>query len=200
MISLFADLDFTVLFIDIQMIENKKIWFLIKSNFLILLSILLSVIFSVSCKKQSAQLPSNKVIAVDSTQLKLLDYNKEIIQQEDSAIIAFLAGQSEHYTRTNSGIWYTLIKESDNKLSANSSVTFTYKAFDVEGNLIMQEENKSIRFGKKEVVPGLEEGLKIIAKGDVARIIVPWYLAYGAQGYDNVKPYTTLIYDVKISK
>ena len=64
----------------------------------------------------------------------------------------------------------------------------------------LKEEIKTNKLNKKELPTGLEEGLKLMRKGESARIIIPWYLAYGMQGNEEIPPYTSIIYDVSCDK
>jgi FKBP-type peptidyl-prolyl cis-trans isomerase len=64
---------------------------------------------------------------------------------------------------------------------------------------VLQVDEKNIIIGKRQVVTGLEEGLKLMHKGESATFIIPWYLGYGMKGNEPlVPPYTTLIYQIKL--
>ncbi len=162
-------------------------------------SIFLILIFvTFSCKKPAAQYPSNKTNKPDSTEVFLRDYNQEIIQKEDSAILALVSAQTIRFQKSNSGIWYYIQKSTQNQpLTNDSSALINYKMYSLQGELLYQEENKLIRFGKKETITGLEEALKLMNKGETTRFIVPSYLAFGAQGTDQIPPFTPIVYLVE---
>ena len=68
----------------------------------------------------------------------------------------------------------------------------------LNGKLVESGE-KRIVIGKKQLVVGLEEGLKLMHRGDSATFIIPWYLGYGMKGYGQMVPsYTSLVYEVKL--
>ena len=168
--------------------------FLSNSFFLLLLTILA---FS-SCKKPTAQYPSNKEQKPDSTEIYLRDYNQEVIAKEDSAILAFISNQPVAYNKSDAGIWYFIQKSTKNPpLTNDSSALISYKTHTIQGELLFQENEKTIHFGKKEVTTGLEEGLKLMKKGETARFLVPSFLAYGAQGTEIIPPYSPIIYVVE---
>jgi FKBP-type peptidyl-prolyl cis-trans isomerase FkpA len=51
------------------------------------------------------------------------------------------------------------------------------------------------------VIPGWDEGLQLLNEGSKATFIVPSTLAYGSQGAgDDIKPYSTLVFDLEIVK
>jgi FKBP-type peptidyl-prolyl cis-trans isomerase FkpA len=54
--------------------------------------------------------------------------------------------------------------------------------------------------GAERVIPGWDEGLQLLNQGSKAMFVVPSGLAYGAQGQGDIKPYSTLIFDVEIVK
>lgn len=51
--------------------------------------------------------------------------------------------------------------------------------------------------GKDLIIPGFEEGLRLMKKGGVATFIVPSNLAYN-DGAGRIRPYATLVFDVEI--
>lgn len=156
--------------------------------------VLFLLIFLSSCKKPSAQYPSNKIDRIDSTEVFLKDYNQEIIQKEDSAILVLVSAQSIQFKKSSSGIWYFTQKSTLNPLLTNDSVaTISYKMYSLRGELLYEEENLEVQFEKKEVISGLEEALKLMHKGETARFIIPSYLAFGAEGTDLIPPYTPVV-------
>ncbi len=140
-------------------------------------------------------MPSNKEQETDSTEIYLRDYNQEIIQKEDSAILALVSAQTIQFKKSHSGIWYYSQKSTSNPLFTTDSVALiNYKMYSIQGELLSEEENISVRFGKKEVTPGLEEALKLMKKGETVRFIIPSYLAFGAQGTELIPPFTPVVY------
>ena len=157
---------------------------------------LLLILFS--CNKPTAQYPSNKEQKTDSTEIYLRDYNQEVIAKEDSAILAFISNQPVAYKKSDVGIWYFIQKPTENPpLTNDSSALISYKTHTIRGELLYQENEKTIHFGKKEVTTGLEEGLKLMKKRETARFLVPSFLAYGAKGTEIIPPYSPIIYVVE---
>ena len=55
--------------------------------------------------------------------------------------------------------------------------------------------------GTGGVIPGWDEGLLLLNEGAKATFVIPSSLAYGAQGSgDDIKPYSTLVFDVELVK
>lgn len=149
-----------------------------------------------SCGKPRPQLPANKNIAVDSTKINLRKINETLAVKEDSVIQAMVSKQNVPFKKNAIGIWYYKEKETSRELltkSASPSVSYTVST--LAGDTL-ESKKINIRFGKKEIPVGLEEGLKLMRAGEKMRLIVPWYLAYGITGNDNIPAYTSLVYEI----
>ena len=147
-----------------------------------------------SCTKPSPQLPSNKTANGNTAIQSMLEMNKVLALKEDSTIQAMVDEQAIPYIKSKSGIWYSVIHATNSDSLINDSiVTFSYKMYDLNGTEMLSEK-KTVRFGKKEIPTGLEDGLRLMRKGETIRLIVPWDLAYGMKGEDNIPPYTSLMY------
>jgi FKBP-type peptidyl-prolyl cis-trans isomerase len=164
-----------------------------------LLFFTLVIIFSglVSCKKQSPQLPSNKGMAIDSTAVSLLNINHQLAIKEDS-ILRKYALLNGHLKKSETGFWYKIVKNGNGGLIKDSvACSFSYKLKLLNGKTI-ESGQKQLIIGKKELIVGLEEGLKLMHKGDSAIFVIPWYLGYGISGRKpSVPPYSSLIYEIK---
>lgn len=169
------------------MIKNRIFIFILFCSFL-------------SCVKQSPQLPSNKGNTGDENVATLLLMNQKLALNEDSILAKFVP-KGKGYKKSDLGFWYkihlsnlgTFIKDKD-------KCQFVYQLTSLDGKTMEQTE-KQIVIGQKQIVVGLEEGIKLLHKGDSATFIIPWYLGYGMNGNKpNVPPYTSLIYIIKVSK
>lgn len=52
--------------------------------------------------------------------------------------------------------------------------------------------------GRGQVLKGLDEGVSMMHVGEKARLVLPYTLAYGTKGYENIPPYTNLVFDVDL--
>jgi FKBP-type peptidyl-prolyl cis-trans isomerase len=160
------------------------------------------VLFSglTACKKQAPQLPSNKYVVVDSASASLLTINKDLTLKEDSLLALYVKSGNEAFKKSEIGFWYK-IDDSGHGLSIENKTTcnISYRLSDLNGKLF-EKSKSTVVIGKKKIVTGFEEGLKLLHKGDSATFIIPWYLGYGMKGNENIPPYTSLRYEVRISK
>ena len=153
-----------------------------------------------SCNKPSPQLPSNKGNTVDENIAKMLSINKTLALKEDSILNQFTK-TDKTFKKSELGFWYKIDQTAAGKfIKDKDSCNFTCKMLLINGQVVL-EDQKQIVIGKKEIVMGLEEGLKLMHKGESATFIIPWYLGYGMKGSEPlVPPYTSLIYKIKILK
>merc|ERR1711862_198643 len=81
----------------------------------------------------------------------------------------------------------------------NDVVTFRYIGYlgKLHGS-IFDKGLLSIRFGCKEIIPGLEEGIATMRSKGKRLIIIPPYLAYGESGNEKIPPSSTLAFLVDI--
>lgn len=104
---------------------------------------------------------------------------------------------------TSSGLKYIPLKEGEGKrVYANRIIHVQYIGYFEDGTVFDQsEEVFTFVSGRREVISGWEEGIRLMREGAFYRFIVPPHLAYGKRGYKGViPPNTTLIFDIKLIK
>lgn len=84
------------------------------------------------------------------------------------------------------------------KLSVHYTGTFRAdgKKFDSS-----RDQNKPLEFVYQEqrMIPGFEEGLGMVGKGGKAKLIIPYYQAYGKNGRPGaIPPYSDLVFDIEV--
>jgi FKBP-type peptidyl-prolyl cis-trans isomerase len=162
---------------------------------------LLFTLSLLSCVKQVPQIPANKGSNVDSATVSLLEMNERLALREDSLLNKYVDLQHDKFIKSKIGFWYKInSKGSSTLLKDGDKCRINYQIFLLNGKQL-QSDSKELVLGKKEVINGLEEGLKLLHKGDGATLIIPWNLAYGINGDGkSVLPYTSLVYKLKIEK
>ena len=153
----------------------------------------------VSCTKTAPQLPANKGNVVDKNISNLMEVNQKLAAKEDSILMIFATKADVKFKKSEIGFWYKVdvptngepIKDKDFCNLSCTSLSLDMK--------VIQTEKMQIIIGKKQLVVGLEEGLKLLHKGESATFIIPWYLAYGRNGKgSHIKPYTSIVYQIKL--
>lgn len=124
-------------------------------------------------------------------------------QEEINALKNYLKLSNITVEPTPSGLYYIETKKGSGKKPNDSSIVkIDYLASFLGGKIFdnTYERNEPFEFqlGKNIVIPGLEEGVKLMREGGEATLIIPSKLAYGSQQYKIVPPFTTIIFEVKL--
>jgi FKBP-type peptidyl-prolyl cis-trans isomerase len=61
-------------------------------------------------------------------------------------------------------------------------------------------EPLQVVIGTDNIIAGWNEGLLLLNEGAKATLVIPSNLAYGATGYGDIKPYSTLVFDIELVK
>lgn len=104
---------------------------------------------------------------------------------------------------TKSGLKYAILDpgNSDRADSADL-VTVHYTGFLTSGKIfdssVERDEPFKFRLKLQPVIPGWEEGIRLIGKGGKAKLIIPPALGYGNVPVGSIPPNSTLIFDVEM--
>lgn len=106
---------------------------------------------------------------------------------------------------SESGLVYIIENEGEGKKAAqNDKMTVHYNGtFRGSGDKFDSsfDRGQPMEFAYKvqRMIPGFEEGLGMVAKGGKAKLIIPYYQAYGAQGRPGaIPPYSDLVFDIEV--
>ena len=107
---------------------------------------------------------------------------------------------------TPTGLKYIIVSEGKKDASialAGKTVSVHYTGYFENGDIfdssVQRGQPLSFELGKGMVIKGWEEGISLMKTGDKLRLLIPWQLAYGEQGYPGVIPAkANLIFDVEL--
>ena len=100
-----------------------------------------------------------------------------------------------------SGLQYEVIKKGTGAMpTANDQVKVHYHGTLLDGTVFDSsiERNEPAVFGVTQVIAGWTEALKLMPVGSKWKLYVPYDLAYGADDRGEIKPFSTLIFDVEL--
>ena len=156
-----------------------------------------------SCSIQRIGKEAEKWNAVDNFNLFKEKKEKEILAaiEKEKQLIEKL---SQGYEVTDSGLRYKILHKGEgDKPNSGDKVKVHYKGMLTDQTVFdsSYKRNQPIEFsvGIGQVIPGWDEGILLLSKGDKAKFIIPSNLAYGEAGAGGViPPNATLIFEVEL--
>lgn len=119
-------------------------------------------------------------------------------------IEAYFAENNISATRTASGLYYVMTQEGNGEMPEkgdNVKVHYTGKLLDgkVFDSSIERGEPIEVPIGMGYVIPGWDEGIMMMSKGEKGVLYIPYYLGYGDRGAGaDIPPFATLIFEVEL--
>lgn len=104
---------------------------------------------------------------------------------------------------TESGLQYKIINEgNDVKASATDTVWVHYRGTLLDGTQFdaSPAEGAPVQMMLNRVIKGWTEGLQLVGEGGKIELYIPSDLAYGERGNRSIKPNSTLIFEVEVTK
>jgi len=153
----------------------------------------------------------NSEISIEDAEKILTQYSAdkrlEQMDAEKKKNEEFMAknAQKEGIITTKSGLQYEILEKGNGQMpDTNDNVYIHYKGWMIDGTVFdaLPDTQESIKLNIKGLLPGLTQALSMMREGDKWKIYIPYNLAYGEFGFPNspVKPYSTLIYEIKLIK
>ena len=126
---------------------------------------------------------------------------------ESGLMMEYLQANGISTDSTDSGIYIKVTTPGVGDFpTEGNEVTLTYTGKFMNG-IVFDGINKSLKLqiGANSVIPGFEDGVKLINEGGSARIVIPYYYAYGDYGKVDsylrsvIPPFTTLVFDITVN-
>ena len=163
---------------------------------------ILSLLFVlVACGDEPTK-PS-QTVTKDEMKNSMEKANRYLMNEEEEDIANYIQRHGLEMTMTGTGLRYQVMKQGSGPLiEKGQRVSMEYELHSIAGDLIYSSEKEGVKsfvVGEGSVESGLDEAMTYLHRGDVAKIIIPFHLAYGLHGDDNRIPeYATLVYTIKI--
>ncbi|CAA0244073.1 gliding motility-associated peptidyl-prolyl isomerase GldI [Tenacibaculum maritimum] len=177
-------------------------------RFNILLSGILISFFVCSCQELVARRP--KKHTTTNFYKEVIEQKKRLVKLENRIIKKEIEKDTlENYQKSASGFWYTYnvkkIEEAP-KPKPEDVVIIRYNIKGLDNEVIYSEEElgeKEYKIDKEDFIPALQDGIKLMKKGETITFVIPSYRAFGVVGDENrigmnktIKSTVTLI-DIK---
>lgn len=127
----------------------------------------------------------------------------ELLEVKDKGVAKMWEVDSTLFKATASGLKYAVISQGEGPaVEAGKVVTVHYSGYLQDGTLFDSsvERDEPIQFvvGQGQVIPGWDEGMQLLKKGDKARFIIPPKLGYGEMQLEKIPANSTLVFDTEI--
>ena len=161
------------------------------------------VLLFVACGPQTPQRPSQRKgesPQADSTAMSLLELNQQLAISADNQLIKYVQAQEETYALYNACTWMRIIKRGNEGGATpkhGDSWIIHMRTYNLKGHLLIDSEGL-YTIGKHEIPMGVELNIEELHHGGEARLIVPWYSAYGQRGTEHVPPYENVIIEIEL--
>ena len=121
---------------------------------------------------------------------RLLDYlNQNNIPVEDS---------------TENGLYIITLEEgTTDTVQENDIVSVQYKLSNLRGQVMGQTvpgDPLKFEIDSPNIIQGFKNAVSMMTLNQKAKVIIPWYEAFGAAGYNTIPPYTTVVYEIEVVK
>ena len=136
----------------------------------------------------------------DSTQLALLALNQQLTQTADETVYRLAQAQEEPYALYENGTWVYLMDVGDathGVPAEGEECTVHMRIYSLEGRLYSDIE-QTAHAGKYELPGAVDANIFEWNHGTKARLIAPWYAAYGIKGTDEIPPYENVIIEIEL--
>lgn len=131
---------------------------------------------------------------------KKSDYKAELNRVKGEKFLADNA-LKENVDTTESGLQYTILAEgAAEKVAVNDTVTVKYKGTLIDGTVFDEGEIPGHVSGSRGLIPGFDEGIRLVGEGGKAVIYIPSDLAYGPRGNRGIEPNSVLVFDIEVVK
>ncbi|OSY87641.1 hypothetical protein WH52_09360 [Tenacibaculum holothuriorum] len=154
-----------------------------KNSFIILLLITLMV----SCATPEARRP--KQHGTTNFYKEVLAKNKRLNALEKKAIESWIKKDTLYeFKPSTSGFWYAYQKKDTVNVKTPKPEEVTVIDFDITdlyGNVIYPKQQKEYTVDKQDFISGLQDGIKLMKKGETITFVIPSYRAYGVVGDGN---------------
>jgi FKBP-type peptidyl-prolyl cis-trans isomerase FkpA len=158
---------------------------------------------------ESKNIPAYSSMIFDIELVKVIP---DIKAYENGLLMEYLHEDSISTDSTESGIYFKSKVDGTGDLPATGNVvTVSYKGKFLNGTVFDPGTKPlTLTIGGGSVISGFEAGVKLTKKGGIATFVIPYYYAYGENGYmvydSNYRIYrtviptfTTLVFDIAVT-
>ena len=153
--------------------------------------------------KQAPQIPSQRkgqAVKQDVEKEQIMQLNQQLAETVGAELERWVQAQTEEYALWEVNTWVTVLEAGDTYSETpkeGEKCVLTMRIYSFSGELLAETE-QSYRVGKQELPQGVDKNVRRLHKGSKARMVVPWYSAYGVTGTADVPPYENVVIEIEL--
>lgn len=143
--------------------------------------------------RSNGMIPANSTLIFDVELMDVVEGVKQWVTKSKDTI------------KTASGLKYIIIQKNDAgaKIEKGNKVKFHFSGYFKDGKLFESTHDKGqpieIKAGAGQLLPGWDEGLLLLKKGEKAKLFIPYTLGCGEEGRPPLIPgKSDLVFDIEI--
>lgn len=130
------------------------------------------------------------------------DYPEETVKAAKE-LADYLAKNGIVAEPTETGLYYVMTEEGNGEHpEVGKPVTMHYTGKLLNGNVFDSsvERDQPFKFvlGVGQVIPGWDEGVQLMTKGEKGVLYIPYYMAYGERDMGDIPAFSNLIFEVEL--
>ena len=163
----------------------------------------LAALLIAGCTRQAPQRPSQRkgeAPLVDSAALALMELNQQLAYAADREVTKAVQLQGEPFAVYEAKTWMFVSDRGDTHTETpkeGERWVIRMQVCNLDG-LLLEDSEHSYRIRKSELPAAVDENIGELHHGARARLIAPWYSAFGAQGTTHIPPYENVIIDIEL--
>ncbi|WGH76571.1 gliding motility-associated peptidyl-prolyl isomerase GldI [Tenacibaculum tangerinum] len=145
------------------------------------------VLAAISCKEPEARRPKQQ--GTTNFYKEVIKENKKLNALEKERLEQWIAKDTlKQYNISPNGFWYTYVKK-DSVSSVTPQfedvVLVSYDVVAMNGETLYTTKQRSYKVDKEDFIPALQDGIKLMKKGETITFVIPSYRAFGVTGDGN---------------
>lgn len=169
---------------------------------------ILCMLLLVACGKNSGpQRPSRwlgKTLWVDTTELNLMQLNQRLATEADAELMQYVQQQEESYALYRSSAWVHIIETGNidrEPYTYGQMCLLHMRIYAVnKKKMLLSDVYQSFKVDPSQLPGAVVDVVRELHPGAQARIIAPWYAAYGMKGNAQIPPYQNVIIELTIEE
>ena len=154
----------------------------------------------VGCGQKGPQRPSQRKgesVQVDTTQLALMDLNRQLAESADEQLYRWVQTQAETYALYEQGTWVAVLKAGEEEIVPGEECSLHMRIYSLDGHAYY-DADQTAKAGKYEFPAAIDANITEWHHGASLKLAAPWYAAYGIKGTDDIPPYENVMIELDI--